>query len=124
SSVTTAPARPCCATSVAVTAAGTGAGATGALVGAVADCEPPFPVAVTTSESVKPMSPGVSTYDDPVAPLTALQPLPAASQRCHWYVNATGLPPFHVPGTAASGVPALAVPAIVGGVSVDGAPVG
>src|SRR5664279_6314320 len=61
SAVTTAPAAPGCATSGPGTAAGTRAAAITAVVGAPADCDPPFPVAVTTSESVVPMSPGVRT---------------------------------------------------------------
>src|SRR5258708_684718 len=65
--VTTAPASAGCATAAPTTAAGTGAAATGAVVVAVADVEPPLPVAVTTSEIVAPMSPGVSVYVEVVA---------------------------------------------------------
>src|SRR5215468_479345 len=49
---------------------------------------------------------------------------PAASQRRHWYVNMSGLPPSHVPGTAASSCPATGGPTMVGGVERSGAPVG
>ena len=54
-----------------------------AVVGAVADCEPPLPVAVTTSDSVVPMSSGVSVYVDVVAPAIAAHAAPVASQRRH-----------------------------------------
>src|SRR5579862_7187114 len=60
--VTTAPATPGCAVSDPATAGGIGAATIAEEVGAVADCEPPLPVAVTTSESVEPMSSGVSVY--------------------------------------------------------------
>ena len=64
SAETTAPASAGCATAEPGTAAGTGAATTGAVVVAVAEVEPPLPVAVTTSEIVEPMSPGVSVYVD------------------------------------------------------------
>src|SRR4051812_28959984 len=47
----TAPAAPACATRDPATDAGNGAADTIAVVGAVADCAPPLPVAVTTSDS-------------------------------------------------------------------------
>src|SRR4051794_16940290 len=46
------------------------------------------------------------------------QPWPPASQRRHWYVNAIGSVPVHVPGSAVSVSPSRAVPA------TDGAAVG
>src|SRR5215831_19293941 len=49
---------------------------------------------------------------------------PAASQRRHWYVNMSGLPPSHVPGTAASNCPATDEPTMVGGVERSGTPLG
>src|SRR5439155_6942010 len=48
----------------------------------------------------------------------------AASQRLHWYVNVSGLPPSHRPGTAASNRPASGGPTIVGGVERRGRPLG
>jgi hypothetical protein len=35
-----------------------------------------------------------------VAPAIVAQLLPFESQRCHWYVNAIGAVPLHVPGFA------------------------
>ena len=60
STVTTAPAAPAGAASEPLTAAGIGAAVTTAVVGAAADWEPLLAVAVTTSDIVAPMSPGVS----------------------------------------------------------------
>ena len=81
-------------------------------------------VAVTVTTSACPTSAAPGVYVSSVAPRIGAQPAPAASQRFHWYVNAIGLPPLHVPGTPASAEPARAVPATVGGVAATGAPVG
>ena len=81
--MTTAPARPCCAAADPVTAGGTGASAITSVVGAVADWEPPLPVAVTISDSVEPMSSGVSVYDDAVCAAIGTHAAPVASQRRH-----------------------------------------
>ena len=55
----TAPASPACATAEPGTAGGTGAAATTGVAAVGADVAPPLPVAVTTSETVEPMSSGV-----------------------------------------------------------------
>src|SRR5205085_1321702 len=82
-------------------------------VGAVAAvCEPPALVAVTTSETVAPMSPGVSEYVDWVAPGIAAHDAPLGSQRRHWYTNAVG-EPVHVPTDELSCCPATVVPAML-----------
>src|SRR5579864_6805422 len=81
--VTTAPACPATATSDPGTAAGIGAASTTALATAVAACEPPAPVAVTTKEIVCPISPGVTTYAGVTAPGIAPHVSPAESHRCH-----------------------------------------
>ena len=62
------------------------------MVVAVAVVEPPFPVAVTTSEIVEPMSPGVSVYVEVEAATIAVHCAPVASQRRHWYVKEVGAP--------------------------------
>src|SRR5579864_6659975 len=84
SGVATAPAWPGCAASEPETAAGTGAGPITALGAAVAACEPPGPVALTTSATVDPMSPGVSVYVDEAAPAIATHDAPLGLHRCHW----------------------------------------
>ena len=56
----------------------------------------------------------------PVAPSTSTQAPPAASQRCHWYVNASGGLPAQVPGTSVSVWPRYAVPVTFGGASASG----
>ena len=119
SSVTTAPARPCCAAADPVTAGGTGASATTAVVGALADCEPPFPVAVTTSDSVAPMSSGVSVYEDVVAFAIGAHAPPVASQRRHWYANEVGAP-VHEPAKVVSVWPACVMPETLGATIADG----
>src|SRR5487761_1100043 len=81
--VTPAPASPGAAASAPGTGVGTGAAATSPVAGVVAVCEPPALVAVTTSDSVAPMSPGESTYVDCVAPAIAAHVMPAGSQRRH-----------------------------------------
>src|SRR5438105_12691658 len=50
----------------------------------VAEAEPYTFVALTTTSSVKPASPGAITYVCAVAPGIGTQFAPAASQRCHW----------------------------------------
>src|SRR5215469_12606985 len=66
--VTTAPAAPGTAVSDPVTGAGSGAAATCAVAPVVTAVEPPLPVAVTRTEIVEPMSPGVTVYVEAVAP--------------------------------------------------------
>jgi len=117
--VTTAPACPAAAASVPGTAAGTGAGATRPVGAVAAACEPPALVAVTTSDTVAPMSPGVSVYVDCVAPVIAAQDAPLGSQRRHWYTNAVG-DPVHVPTDELSCCPATVVPAMLGSVVATG----
>src|SRR5438105_8709707 len=84
SAVTTAPAWPAAATAEPTAAAGIGAAVTTAVAVVIAACEPPGPVAVTTSEIVAPMSPGVITYVAVAAPAIAPHDEPVASQRRHW----------------------------------------
>ena len=84
------------------------------VVVAGADVEPPLPVAVTTSESVEPMSPGESVYVDAVASRMAVHSAPPALQRRHWYANEVGAP-VQVPTEVVSVCPACAVPMTVGG---------
>ena len=60
SSVWTLPAIPRRTVCLSIDAGGSGAATTTPVTAAVADVEPPAPVAVTMSESVQPMSSGVS----------------------------------------------------------------
>ena len=101
------------------TAAGTAAEATTALGVVVAACEPPGPVAVTTRETVEPMSPGESTYVDETAPAIAPHVAPVGSQRRHWYANDVG-EPDHSPTDADSCWPAVMSPETDGGVVATG----
>src|ERR1051326_2694720 len=95
------------------------------VVGAVMDIALPLPdVAVTMTLSECPTSVLAGRDDSPVAPSMGTQLAPAASQLLHWYVNASGLPPSQVPGTAASSWPATGAPTIVGGVDRSGRPTG
>src|SRR5436305_14400314 len=66
---------------------------------AVAAAVPAFVLAVTVTVSVLPMSAAPGVYVSNVAPGIATQ---LVVQLCHWYANATGFPPFHVPGIALS----------------------
>ncbi len=84
-----------------------------------ADAEPPLPVAVTTSVTTEPMSPGVSVYAGAVAPRIATQPAPADVQRCHWYAKLDGAP-VHEPTDEVRICPACGVPATAGGVVAAG----
>ena len=117
--VATAPAWPATALSEPTTAGGTGALATSPDAGVVAVCEPPAPVAVTTSDTVVPMSPGVSVYVASVAPVIAAHVTPVTSQRRHWYANDVG-DPVHVPTEDESCWPAVVVPAMLGAVVATG----
>ena len=75
--------------------------------------EPPLPVAVTTTDSVVPMSSGVSVYEDAVAAAIGTQAAPVASQRRHWYANELG-EPVHEPANVVSVWPAWARPDTAG----------
>ena len=79
---------------------------------------------MTKTLSECPTSSVTGRYDSAVAPVIASQFAPAASQRRHWYANVSGLPPSHVPGTAASSCPACGGPTTVGGVERSGGPLG
>ena len=89
------------------------------MVGALADCEPPLPVAVTTTDSVAPMSSGVSVYVEIVALARVTHPAPVASQRRHWYANELGAP-VHEPANVVSVWPAMATPETDGATIADG----
>ena len=90
----------------------------------VAAAGPAPEVAVTKALIECPTSAVTGRYVSAVAPVIGAQFAPAASQRRHWYVNRSGLPPCHVPGTAASSCPATGGPTMVGGVERRGTPVG
>src|SRR5262245_19093683 len=68
-----------------------------------------------------PASSGTSWRWLVVSPVIDEQPLPAESQRCHWYLEVIGDVPLHVPGLAVRVLPTDAVPVIVGGEVLDGA---
>src|SRR5215475_2047558 len=100
------------------------AGETAAVGTEMAVAFPASDVAVTTTLSECPTSVLVGRYDSAVAAEIAAQLAPAASHRLHWYVNVSGLPPSHRPGTAASSCPASGAPTMVGGVERRGRPAG
>ncbi len=79
----------------------------------------PVPVAVTTSESVAPMSSGVSVRFGPVACWIAMHEVPPELQRRQRYVNFVG-EPVQVPTELVSTCPTWAVPAITGGLRLVG----
>ena len=58
---------------------------------------PAFAVAVTETSSSRPTSVAPGVYVSSVAPGIAVHATLVASQLSHWYVNATGFAPFHVP---------------------------
>src|SRR5436305_1266302 len=49
------------------------------------------------------------------------QPAPVASQRSHWYWNANGVSPFHVPVVFRSRNPGFGVPVTFGAIEREGA---
>jgi hypothetical protein len=57
---------------------------------------------VTTTRTVPPTSALPSRYDDPVAPVTEIQPAPELLQRCHWYAKVGAGDPVQLPGFATS----------------------
>ena len=81
SSVWRLPAMPRRTVWVPIETGGSGAATTTPVVEAVAEAAPPLPVAVTTSESVEPMSSGINVRRDPVACGIAMQEVPLALQR-------------------------------------------
>src|SRR5689334_4073197 len=81
SSVWTLPAMPRRTVCIPIETGGSGAATMTSVVSAVADVEPPFPIAVTTSERVVPMSSGVSVRFAPIACGMATQDAPLALQR-------------------------------------------
>ena len=89
-----------------------------------ADAVPAGVTALTRTASAWPTSAAVGVYERAVAAVIAAQAWPAASQRVHWYENATGLPPPHVPGSAASTLPACGPPTIAGALVRVGDPPG
>src|SRR3954451_21282835 len=98
---------------------GSGAATTTSVIAVVADAAPPLPVAVTTSESVEPMSSGVSVRRGPSACGIATHELPAALQRRQRYVNFVG-DPVHVPTELFRICPFWALPRICGGLTLVG----
>src|SRR5215212_3298137 len=112
------------ATSLIATLAPTGASALPiTAVGAdVAARAPSVFFAVTRTRTVFPTSTDVRTYVFCVAPLMSEQLPPVWSQRRHWYANAIGCPPVHVPGFAVSVWPCCGVPLIVGCFALTGRP--
>jgi hypothetical protein len=98
---------------------GSGAATTTSVAAVVADDAPPLPVAVTTSESVEPMSSGVRVRRGPTACGIAMQDAPPAWQRRQRYVNFDG-EPVHVPTELVRVCPAWALPRICGGLRLVG----
>ena len=92
-----------------------------------ADCaatgEPTPLFAVTRTRNVAPASAAAGVYVALVAPVTAEQFAPDASQRSHWYAYEIGVVPFHVPFWAVSAAPTAAelAPVTVGGTTFAGA---
>src|ERR671936_59103 len=88
-----------------------------------APCPATF-VAVTSTLSFDPTSPGPTTYVEAVAPATLLHVVSAASHRRHWYASTIGVVPFQTPGSAASVWPSTGVPETAGGVTFEGGTAG
>ncbi len=87
-----------------------------------ADCafaEPSPLVAVTSTRSVEPTSPALTTWVWDVSPIGAQEP-PPASHRCHANAYEMVGVPVHEPVVAVSVSPETAVPVIVGGSELDG----
>ncbi len=82
--------------------------------------EPSAFVAVSSTRSVEPTSPGATTWVCPVSPAIAAQPAPTASQRSHASAKPIGGVPVQEPETAVSVSPETAVPLMVGGDALDG----
>src|SRR5215218_5259067 len=70
--------------------------------------------------SVWPASALVAMYSSEVAPAMSTQLSPFASQRRHWYSNATGSVPVQWPRSTVRVLPTRAVPLIVGGIVLSG----
>lgn len=83
--------------------------------------EPTLLVAVTATRIVKPRSPKAGTYVRAVAPAIFVQLAPLESQRLHWYENASGTDPDHVPRLVVSPRPGFGLPAIAGRATFAGA---
>src|SRR6516225_1147192 len=81
----------------------------------VDEFDPSVFLAVTWTRSVLPASTDFRTYVLSVAPLIDEQLPPFSSHRRQSYVNEIGVAPFHLPGSAVSVWPTVAVPVIVGG---------
>jgi hypothetical protein len=77
-------------------------------------------IAVTSTLSACPTSPGTVLYVRSSAPAMSPHALPSIAHRCHWYANDVGLL-LHVPFEAVSVDPSRAVPLIVGGAVFVGA---
>ena len=77
-------------------------------------------VAVSSTRSVEPTSPGATTWVCPVSPAIAAQPAPTASQRSHASAKPIGGVPVQEPETAVSVSPETAVPLMVGGDALAG----
>src|SRR5262249_20107351 len=101
-----------------------GAAATGCVGGEATLAEPAAFVAVTSTWTRAPTSSAPSTSGSPVAPATATQETPAALQRRHWYVKASGAVPDQTPVEAVSVLPSSAVPETAGSEVTTGARAG
>ena len=119
SSVRRLPAMPRRTVWVPIETGGSGAATTTSVVPVVADAAPPWPVAVTTSERVEPMSSGVSVRRGPVACGIARHEVPTALQRRQRYVNLLG-EPVHVPTELVRTCPSWVLPSICGSLMFAG----
>ena len=99
---------------------GLGAASMTAVTADGADRLPEAFVAVTTTRIVKPTSAAVRSWVPPVAPGMSTHPVPAALQRCHWWVVVTGALPPQVPSSAVNLLSSRGVPLIAGGVPATG----
>ncbi len=97
-----------------------GAATTRAEAADVAGVEPAPLVAVTTTRSVPPTSPGTGVYVDAVADGMSAQADPAALQRRHWWAYVIVGVPVQVPVEAAIVEPSVGVPLIAGSTVLTG----
>ena len=76
--------------------------------------------AVTETRRACPTSPEPRRYVWSVAPAIDVQPVPAESQRLHWYEKSIGVLPLHEPLEEVSVCPARVVPETVGAELFEG----
>src|SRR5262249_1790651 len=97
---------------------------TAVVAGETAEAAPPAAVAVTATVSAWPLSSAAPSCVGGAAPTRGMPPGPTDARRGRWYAKTGGLPPFHVPATAASRFAVCATPTIVGGDETAGTPPG